>query len=247
VNRDISAASKKVIFLLQRILNETSGGDVDDDDDRALSLRAATEAKKKLAEPRAMMRCIAHELAGPHFWRYANNVSSGLQEYIEALSFVHYVECGRLVSYERVQANLCDDTGQPLFPLPFSDYVLGICDLTGELMRLAISSISKPNGRMRASKISLFVRGCRTDFETLTPYVDELPKKQAVTTQSLRKVEEAAYAVAIRSSEHDLSAPMLDHIVSQMFSVGTTSSEELGPSSRQRRRDPASIMTDKAL
>jgi hypothetical protein len=99
------------------------------------------------------------------------------------------------------------------------------------------------------------------DFETLTPFVDDLPKKQTVTTQSLRKVEEgklrhilywasmffvsylssAAYAIAIRSSEYDLSAPMLDHI------VGTTSSEELGPSSRQRRRDPASIMTDKAL
>jgi len=48
-----------------------------------------------------------------------------------------------------------------LFPLPPSDYVLGICDLTGELMRLAISSISKPNGRMKASQISLFVRGCK--------------------------------------------------------------------------------------
>jgi hypothetical protein len=28
------------------------------------------------------------------------------------LSFVYYIEYGRLVSYERVQANLCDDTGQ---------------------------------------------------------------------------------------------------------------------------------------
>src|SRR5882757_7271697 len=49
-----------------------------------------------------------------------------------------------------------------LFPLPLSDYILGICDLTGELMRLAISSISKPNGRMKASQISLFVRGCKS-------------------------------------------------------------------------------------
>ena len=82
------------------------------DDDHALSLRAAAEAKTKLAEARAMLRNVARELVGPSFWRYANNLSSGLQEYIEALSFVHYVECGGLVSYERVQANLCDDTGQ---------------------------------------------------------------------------------------------------------------------------------------
>jgi len=120
-----------------------------------------------------------------------------------------------------VQANLCDDTGQPLFPLPSSDYILGICDLTGELMRLAISSISKPNGRMKASQISLFVRGCKADFETLTPYINDLHKKQAVTTQSLRKVEEAAYAIVMRSSEYGLSPPMLDHIVNQVDSGGT--------------------------
>jgi len=220
-------ASKKVIFLLQRILNETSH------DDRVLSLRAANEAKKKLVDARAMLRGIARELVGPNFWRYAHQISSGLQEYIEALSFAHYVEHGGLVSYEQVQANLCDDSSQPLFSLPLSDYVLGICDLTGELMRLAISSISKPNGRMKASQISLFVRGCKADFETLTPYINDLHKKQAVTTQSLRKVEEAAYAIVIRSSEYELSPPMLDHIVNQVVS-GNESSEKSGPSPHHR-------------
>ncbi|KAN0124981.1 Translin-associated protein X, partial [Russula decolorans] len=210
VNRDISAASKKVIFLLQRILNDTS------DDDRVLSLRAATEAKKKMAEIHTMLRSIAHELVGPRLWRYVQNISGGLQEYIEALSFVYYIEHGRLVSYEQVQATICDNTEQHLFPLPLSDYILGTCDLTGELMRLAISSISKPNGRMKASQISLFVRGCKADFETLTPYIHDLHKKQAVTVQSLRKVEEAAYAIVIRSSEYELSP--LDHIVNQVVS-----------------------------
>ena len=104
----MSSTSKKVIFLLQRILNETS------DDDRVLSLRAADEAKRKLAEAHAMLRSIAHELVGPSFWRYAHNISSGVQEYIEALSFAHYVEYGGLVSYEQAQANLCDDSGQPV-------------------------------------------------------------------------------------------------------------------------------------
>jgi predicted translin family RNA/ssDNA-binding protein len=113
VNRDVSSASKKVIFLLQRILNETS------DDDRALCLRAAGEAKTKLAEAHVMLRSIAHELVGPNFWRYAHNISGGLQEYIEALSFAHYVECGGLVSYERAQANLCDDTGLPVCRTPY--------------------------------------------------------------------------------------------------------------------------------
>ena len=83
-------------------------------DERALSLRAAVEAKRKLAEVRLIMENVAHELDGPRFWRYAHNMSGGLQEYIEALSFCHYVECGRLVSYEQVQANLSDDAGRPV-------------------------------------------------------------------------------------------------------------------------------------
>jgi len=102
-------------------------------------------------------------------------------------------------------------------------------------MRLAISSISKPNGRMKASQISLFVRGCKADFETLTPHIHDLHKKQAVTVQSLRKVEEAAYAIVIRSSEYELSPPMLNHIVNQAVSGGTETSEEPGPPSRQKR------------
>ncbi len=87
-------------------MNDTS------DDDRVLSLRAATEAKKKLAEIHTMLKSLSHELVGPRFWRHAQNISGGLQEYIEALSFVYYIEHGRLVSYETVQAILCDDAGQ---------------------------------------------------------------------------------------------------------------------------------------
>lgn len=209
-SRDISAASKKVIFLIHRVLNEASG------DDRTLSLRANADARRKLDEVRLMMKNIAHELDGSRFWRYAHNITGGLQEYIEALSFFHYVEGGGLVSYEQVQANLSDDAGQPLFLVPLSDYALGISDFTGELMRLAITSISKPSGRAKATQISVFVRGCKSDLETLTPHIHDLHKKQVVTAQSLRKIEEAAYAIAIRSSEYELSPWMLDHIVSQV-------------------------------
>ncbi|KAH9081878.1 Translin [Lactarius deliciosus] len=209
-SRDITAASKKVIFLIHRVLNEASG------DDRALSLRAAAEARRRLAEVRLIMENVAHELDGSRFWRYAQNISGGLQEYIEAFSFFHYVECGVLVSYEQVQANLSDGAGQPLFPVPLSDYALGISDFTGELMRIAITSMSKPNGRTKATQISEFVRGCKAGLETLTPHIHDLHKKQVVTTQSLRKIEEAAYAIAIRSSEYELSPWMLDHIVSQV-------------------------------
>lgn len=45
----------------------------------------------------------------------------------------------------------------------------------------------------------------------------------------------AAYAIVIRSSEYELSPPMLDHIVRQAVFDGTELSEVPGPPSRQKR------------
>ena len=86
-------------------------------DDRLLGQRAAARAKDKLLEIRQLFAAISHELAGDAFSRYRRNVSAGLQEYIEALSFAHYLECGALISYDRVQASLCDDRGTPVRPI----------------------------------------------------------------------------------------------------------------------------------
>ena len=89
-----------------------------------------------------------------------------------------------------------------------SDYLLGLSDLTGELMRFAISGIARRGGRAKANQVCAFVRNCKAgrhsspvlflfselgywlDFERLTPYVRDLSKKQAVTAQSLEKIED---------------------------------------------------------
>lgn len=47
------------------------------------------------------------------------------------------------------------------FPLPLEDYLLGLSDLTGELMRYAISAISRRGGRTKAQDVCTFVRSCR--------------------------------------------------------------------------------------
>lgn len=197
--------------------------------DRARALKAASKGRDKLREVQAMFSNVRHELTGDRFWRYQRQVSPGLQEYIEALSFAHYLETGSLIGYKDVQKTLSDDEGVPYFPLPLEDYLLGLSDLTGELMRYAISAISRRGGRTRAQAVCLFVRNCRADFESWTPYFKDLRKKQNVTTQSLEKIEDAAYAIAVRSSEYDLSPDMLDDIVARTVSL------ESGNRSGQKR------------
>ena len=70
------------------------------------------------------------------------------------------------------------------------EYLLGISDLTGELMRYAITAISRKGGRAIASSVCTFLRQCKTDFEALTHHSRELGKKQRVTVESLHKIED---------------------------------------------------------
>ncbi|KAJ6519480.1 Translin [Mycena sanguinolenta] len=207
-SRDVTNISKKAIFLLHRIILE------DSTDDRALARRAASSCREKLFEADGLFALMRPELVGDRFWRYQRQVSPGLQEYIEALSLAHYIEHDTLVSYQQVQDALSDGDGR-FFTLTVSDYLLGLSDLTGELMRFAISNISRRGGRLKASRVCAFVRNCKSDFEHFTPHVRDLSKKQSVTAGSLEKIEAAAYAIAVRGSEYDLPQEMLDDLVAQ--------------------------------
>ncbi|RDB28523.1 Translin-associated protein X [Hypsizygus marmoreus] len=211
-SRDITNLSKKVIFLLHRLVLEGAT------DDPNVALNAATRAREKLRDVQNIYASLRHELSGDRFWRYQRQVSPGLQEYIEALSFAHYLEHGTLITFQQVQDTLCDPDGVPYFPLTVSDYLLGLSDLTGELMRFAISAIARRGGRAKAHQVCAFVRNCKADFERMTPYVRDLSKKQAVTAQSLEKIEDAAYAITVRGSEYDLPQDMLDDLVAQSIS-----------------------------
>ncbi|KAF9452538.1 Translin [Macrolepiota fuliginosa MF-IS2] len=209
-SRDITNLSKKIIFLLHRIALE---------DDEASNARAAKRGISKLREVQDIYAGLAPELIGDHFWRYQRQVSPGLQEYIEALSFAHYLQHGTLIPFETVQRSLSSPEGVPFFPLTVSDYLLGLSDLTGELMRFAISGLSShKGGRAKATQVCAFVRACKADFEQYSAFVPDLRKKQAVTAQSLEKIEDAAYTIAVRSSEYDLPPEILDDIVAQSIS-----------------------------
>ncbi|OCB85234.1 Translin [Sanghuangporus baumii] len=258
-SRDVTILAKRVIFLLHRLVTEASRTDPDAfsaaaaqgcaklveaqlvteasrTDPDAFSA-AAAQGRAKLVEAQSLFRTMREDLQGDRFWRYQQAVSPGLQEYIEALALAHYFETGlgKLIGYSGVQESLCAEDGEKLFPLPMDDYLLGVSDVTGELMRFAITSIGRRGGRGTARAVSDFVRNCKaaylrsftlanlhttnkTDFEGFTPYVRHLGKKQAVTTQSLQKIEDAAYAIVVRTSEYDLPEDLLDDIVERCVS-----------------------------
>lgn len=65
-----------------------------------------------------------------------------MQEFIEALSFLRYIQDGTLINLEEVQKKLCYSEGLEV-PIPVYEYLLGIADLTGELMRMCINAVGR--------------------------------------------------------------------------------------------------------
>jgi len=55
-------------------------------------------------------------------------------------------------------------------------------------------------------------------LDRFAPFVKGLRRKQVVTNQSLEKIEDAVYAIVVRTSEFDLPTEILDDIVVQSMS-----------------------------
>jgi hypothetical protein len=120
-----------------------------------------------------------------------------------------------------------EDANKPApIELTATDYLLGLFDLTGELMRFSITSIatsgslpsSTPTGTSHTStddntsSTSSSPRTPLTDLQSLRqilstldygdgPFARDSEKKLEVTVQSVEKVEKAMYGLVVRGSE----------------------------------------------
>lgn len=145
-SRDITASSKKIIFTLQRI--------------RVLGASLPPFVVKSNAQYwetiEKQYRSIASDVQGLNAYRYPQ-ITGGNQEFIEALSFQHYLENQTLISYDDSKTRISTLSGDGLTVLLTpEDYILGIFDMIGELMRFSITSMAThgklPAGRPKATK-----------------------------------------------------------------------------------------------
>lgn len=192
LSRDVTIQSKRIIFLLHRLLSSADKNSI------------LSEADSKLQQVSKLLRRIAEEIVNEDPTRYRSAYSIGVQEYIEALSLYHYWKEDSLLSYPTAQAHMTfhDDNDQPLVLLlnPF-DYLLGLTDLTGELMRVAVNSVG--TGSWDTPQVVVkFVRQLYTGLIALNHFgisKEFLTKLETILTNVL-KIEQAWYALKIRSS-----------------------------------------------
>ncbi|OOF90959.1 hypothetical protein ASPCADRAFT_211544 [Aspergillus carbonarius ITEM 5010] len=203
-SRDITALSKKIIFSLQRIRTLKT----------ALPQNIAKETTTRFTQIHNLFTSILPDLAAPpNTWRYQRQLSSGIQEFIEALSFHHYLTTQTLITLPEVRAHL-----PPQILVTEEDYLLGLFDLTGEMMRFAVTALSAGNADTGAGGeeavglgeeqrgIVVDLRDMRSGFEGLSVprrhvMLKDMGKKVDVMQGSVEKVERAAYGILVRGRE----------------------------------------------
>jgi predicted translin family RNA/ssDNA-binding protein len=130
-SRDITALSKKIIFSLQRIRTIKA----------PIPAPIAKETKTRFDQISTLFQNVIPDVTGLNSWRYQRQLSGAIQEFIEALSFNHYLQTQTLISHAEVVATLPAE-----ILVTEEDYLLGLFDLTGEMMRFAITSLSTGTG-----------------------------------------------------------------------------------------------------
>ena len=158
------------------------------------------EVNNHLSKITDSLSSIAPDLAGKNRHRYWLPC---LEELVEALTFSHYLRTQTLLSPDAAQAAI--PAG---IPLTERDYVYGVFDLFGEMMRFAtgktrakgvLVAAERENGRSVLEDIKEL--GCA--FETL-PKVHEkaFGQKLEAMRASVRKVEVLGYRLVIQRGEH---------------------------------------------
>lgn len=189
--------------------------------------RIMKENEPRFQQIQELFQSILPDISGLNAWRYQWQISPGIQEFVEAVSFQHYLEHQTLISHDEVSAKLPAGV-----LLTEEDYLMGILDMTGELMRFAVTTLSTAtavdnNSQGGASSaegggttpqiltlppdkagIVVDLRNLRSLLELLTVprrhghfLMKDLGHKVEVMQTSVHKVERAAYGIMVRGSE----------------------------------------------
>ncbi|WFD27000.1 hypothetical protein MNAN1_001992 [Malassezia nana] len=187
-SRDVTALSKKLIFHLHRSSNAATP------DELAPLLAAAHTKLREISQ--MIIKCGIEEGLAASFGspndtmnRFERFLGGALEEWIEAVSFLHFLEHDALISYEEVQSLLVSDELQCVRVTPWR-YLLGLCDLTGELMRYAINGIAGSDPLAKMERVLQMQHTIYSALEPLAALSGDICKKQHITLSSIRKVEE---------------------------------------------------------
>ncbi|XP_044263663.1 translin-associated protein X [Tribolium madens] len=194
LSRDITIENKRIIFLLHSTNTDIEGK-------RQAVLDEACKRLKTITDEN--FKTIASLLKDFDSYQYQKAYTSGLQEFIEALVFYQFLHSNKIETWEFINKSFQYEQDGEKFCLLFPqvDFVLGIADFTGELMRRCINNLGVGNVS-DCFKTCNFVKDIYSGFlGIINPGTKEMGRKIYVLKQSLAKMELVCYNIQIRGSE----------------------------------------------
>ena len=119
-----------------------------------------------------------------HVWLDANISQTALQEYVEALCYYHFVKDKKMPT----KASLKVDN---------ESYLMGLCDLTGELGRKAVNEAIKKNFK-QVMVIKNLVEEIYGEFLDFNLRNGELRKKSDQIKWNLKKLEDVVFELKLK-------------------------------------------------
>uniref|UniRef100_A0A915AWK7 Translin-associated protein X n=2 Tax=Parascaris univalens TaxID=6257 RepID=A0A915AWK7_PARUN len=201
LSRDITIESKRIIFQLHRYTAAKTDAEKED---------LLKKAELRLDDLRQkQFFAMAKELLHLDQNLYNRAVTFGLQEYIEAWSFYTFIAKKDLLRIGEVADGLRfekrDDEGKTIekcfVEVSAMDYLLGLSDLGGELMRFAINQVAADH--RAPNQVANFMRNLYAYYLLLDNmcYNKDYADKLRVLRASLMKVEYELYSLKVRSNE----------------------------------------------
>ncbi|XP_062126012.1 translin-associated protein X [Drosophila sulfurigaster albostrigata] len=219
LSRDITIESKRIIFFLHSIDSRKQN--------KSKVLEEAKQRLNKLID--VNFRAIAQELRDQDVYQFRAAYSPGLQEFIEAYTYMEYLnnedkdseQSKSISSWSDLQSVMQyeDETPPPQegeaaaeesgdkvvkkfqFFVDPTEYILGVSDLTGELMRRCINSLG-------SGDTETCMETCKALQQFYTGYISlncqrarELWRKITTMRQSMLKTENVCYNVKVRGGE----------------------------------------------
>ncbi|XP_013134536.1 PREDICTED: translin-associated protein X [Papilio polytes] len=197
LSRDITIESKRIIFLLHSAITKET------------CEKAVSEAIIRLQKlAKGPIKSIGLELENIPNYLHWRAVTPGFQEYVEARTLCSLMQTQNIITFKETQDEFIykieDETNNKersvVTMLTQNDYMLGIADLTGELMRRAINSIASGDSE-ECFSCCQNVRDLYTSYLGVTGGSRELGRKLATTRRNVEKVECAVYALRVRGGE----------------------------------------------
>lgn len=202
--RDITIESKRIIFLLHSAYTDIESKKKSILDEANLRLQNLINNNFKT---------IAFELNGHDPYLYHRAYTGGIQEFIEALCFYEFLKTDNINSWDSINTLFCyqheinetaaESSNLEKISLLFQqyDYIFGIADFTGELMRKCINTLGSGNVN-ECFKLCNYVKIINTGFLGLVvPGNREFNRKSYTLRQSLQKMELVCYNIHVRGSE----------------------------------------------